>query len=76
MIEDTWDHTFWGGYVASSESERNGTCGIETESGRPGAGTYVRVRGLVTWAALMQSVALSGLLAAKDSLTPLKVAML
>ena len=35
--------------------------------GRPGAGTYVRIRGLVAWAALMQSVALSGLLAAKDS---------
>ncbi|CAK9102519.1 unnamed protein product [Durusdinium trenchii] len=42
---------------------------------RPGAGTYVRVRGLVAWAALMQSVALSGLLAAKDSLTPLKVVL-
>ena len=39
---------------------------------RPGAGTYVRIRGLVAWAALMQSVALSGLLAAKDSVTPLK----
>jgi len=42
---------------------------------RPGAATYVRVRGLVAWAALMQSVALSGLLAAKDSVTPLKVVL-
>jgi len=42
---------------------------------RPGAGTYVRIRGLVAWAALMQSVALSGLLAAKDSVTPLKVVL-
>ena len=42
------------------------------EGMRPGAGTYVRIRGLVAWAALMQSVALSGLLAAKDSVTPLK----
>lgn len=43
---------------------------------RPGAGTYVRIRGLVAWAALMQSVALSGLLAAKDSVTPLKAGQL
>ena len=39
---------------------------------RPPAASYVRLRGLVAWAALMQSVALSGLLAAKDSVTPLK----
>ncbi|OLQ05131.1 MATE efflux family protein 4, chloroplastic [Symbiodinium microadriaticum] len=43
---------------------------------RPDATTYVRIRGLVAWAALCQSVALSGLLAAKDSLTPLKVVSL
>lgn len=38
--------------------------------------TYVRIRGLAMWASLMQSVALSGLLAIGDSVTPLKVVLL
>ncbi|CAJ1351562.1 unnamed protein product [Effrenium voratum] len=42
---------------------------------RPGASIYVQVRGFVAWAALMQSVALAGLLAARDSVTPLKVVL-
>ena len=37
------------------------------------AGRYVMIRGTVAWATLMQSVALSGLLACRDSITPLKV---
>ena len=39
----------------------------------PEAASYARIRGIVAWAALSQQVALSGLLATRDSLTPLKV---
>ncbi|CAE8691320.1 unnamed protein product [Polarella glacialis] len=37
------------------------------------AAAYVKVRGLVTWAALSQSCCLSALMATRDSITPLKV---
>jgi len=42
---------------------------------QPAAASYARIRGLVAWATLMQSVALSGLLATRDSITPLKVVL-
>lgn len=49
--------------------------GVSSELMRD-ASAYVRIRGLVAWAALMQSVALSGLLATRDSVTPLKVVII
>lgn len=42
---------------------------------QPAAASYARIRGLVAWASLTQSVALSALLATRDSVTPLKVVL-
>eukprot|EP00929_Paragymnodinium_shiwhaense_P008380 TRINITY_DN112335_c0_g1_i1.p1 TRINITY_DN112335_c0_g1~~TRINITY_DN112335_c0_g1_i1.p1 ORF type:complete len:529 (-),score=102.29 TRINITY_DN112335_c0_g1_i1:3-1589(-) len=40
------------------------------------ATSYARIRGLVAWAVLMQSVCLSAILATRDSLTPLRVVVI
>lgn len=37
------------------------------------AASYVRIRGLVTWASLSQTVCLSAILATRDAVTPLRV---
>jgi len=40
---------------------------------QPAAASYIYWRGCVSWAALAQSVALSAMLATRDSITPLKI---